>query len=122
MVACILYRAYGLLTLSGSCVKWEEVMCEMGQCTLTLHVKYVLTRLRVDVGPWLMSCMTYVFLNGTLGLSGLQTSQQSALGGGLFNRGAGQMGGLGTGLGKNELEFCSVYSGTLLEQFAYVLL
>ena len=69
-----------------------------------------------------MSCMTYVFLNGTLGLSGLQTSQQSALGGGLFNRGAGQMGGLGTGLGKNELEFCSVYSGTLLEQFAYVLL
>jgi len=57
--------------------------------------------------------MTCVFLNGTLGLSGLQTSQQSALGGGLFNRGAGQMGGLGTGLGKNELEFYSVYSGTI---------
>ena len=35
------------------------------------------------------------------GLGGLQTSQQSTLGGGLFNKGLGQPGGLGTGLSKS---------------------
>lgn len=34
------------------------------------------------------------------GLGGLQTSQQSTLGGGLFNKGLGPTGGLGTGLSK----------------------
>ena len=35
------------------------------------------------------------------GLGGLQTSQQSTLGGGLFNKGFGPQGGLGTGLSKS---------------------
>lgn len=51
------------------------------------------------------------------GLGGLQTSQQSTLGGGLFNKGLGQTGGLGTGLSKiipllfvsTAQNFCNIY-------------